>query len=63
MKHEKLCHSVLRIPSSQIATAALSYSQREYRRVLASWASDLLLQRVSGRVIAREATEQYAKAA
>ncbi len=41
MPSQQFCHYLLEIPSSRESAAALSFSQKSYRRILANWASDL----------------------
>lgn len=46
MQTKQLCHRQLEIPSRKESEAALSFSTKCYRRILANWASDLLQTRV-----------------
>jgi len=51
MSHNDTCHAMLNIPDQCTATAALSSAKQLYRRVLSSWASDLLKKRAEQRIL------------
>ena len=45
MKTPAPCHQVLVVPTEQASGDAVSFALQAYRRILANWASDLLVQR------------------
>ena len=50
MHAKRPCHQQLEIPNDQESAAAVLFSTKSYRRILANWASDLLQSRVEERI-------------